>query len=564
MIFSFNLTEIAQRDVFCAVDRESEATVGRSDDGLAFGGVADVRKWKGGNFLQVARLLATDFGAGAIVVARNPNVVIDENLFQRISDTLAVVTAVTDKWALISGAGLGNRNDRQCVYYSSAEPFLPFGRYIRPIVDSLPDFYILNASFLKLFLEAVETPDLEFIETGIILAGYFHGYVSVYAPTLSAAINGPFLSRELRRSPQLWSLIEKFGRTNEIKTFSGSALRLHGTESKTDYGKVDFADRYSAVIAPYLPGVSISIVTRTRFQRPHLLDRLLTSISRARPSDGAIEVILSTDIGTEAAEVEFARVRDKFPNISLRLCVNEIASHSRIDNLIGGFKSAKNDYIWIVDDDDYVDIFAFKNVEEALFLAAKPVIISGTQAHVETWEKTETPFPVLAESRAGTHWPPGGWRSMFGGVNQLPICSALIPRDVVLDVIDRFTFRYDLSEDYTLYLLLLCAPNLPEILELPEVLTHVSIREDGQNSVTIADRTNWTRDIAGFLSDLFAVATNGGGGNWGVVAAAATPQQLSASSQLDGMRAEVDILQRQVTSLKQQNRYLYQLIEETK
>lgn len=562
MIFSFSIGHATELRTFCVIERNADR--GSEVDLSGLSDISDVQEWLNRSFFDVASALVRDGRADVVVVSRNPAVVFDDFLCERIHHSLKAITDVTDKWALISGAGLGHRGERQCVYYSSSEPCLPFGRYIRPIVDSLPDFYILNAEFLRHFLELAPSPDLSFIETAFILSGYYQRYISFYMPMLSVAINGPYLSRELRRSPELWPLLDKLGRSGEIMTFSGNALKRHGMESKIDYSKTDFSDQYSEVIRHYSPAVSISIITRTRFERPHLLDRLLTSISRARPKEGSLEIILSTDVDKELAEPEFGRVVRKFPNVNLRLCVNEAVGHSRIDNLVGGFKFAKNDYVWIVDDDDYIDLFAFDNISDALFLGAKPVIISSTQAHVEKWERTESEFPVLSASRPGTYWPPSGWKSMFGGVNQLPICSVLVPRQTILSVVSKFTFRFDLSEDYTLFLLLLCSPDLPEIYELSDVLTHVSIREEGQNSVTVSDRTNWTRDIAGFLGDLFVASSEGRGGNWSAIAAAASPREPTGASELTGLRSEIDLLQRQLVSLTQQNDYLYRLIEEEK
>ena len=246
----------------------------------------------------------------------------------------------------------------------------------------------------------------------------------------------------------------------------------------------DLDEAILSVIDRYLPVLSLSIVTRTQFKRPHLLRRMLTSVNRAKIDRIDFEIILSTDIDQGGAERETARYQEEFPKLKIRLAVNRAHRYSRAGNMVGGMRASTREYVWMIDDDDYIDLFAFQTLRTALFGCSRPLIIAASQTHTESWLNTDTEFPVLSASKPTAHWPASGWRDLFGGYNKLPICAAVIPREFLLRCLDRFEFRFDLSEDYTLFLLLLTAPDLPRLLELKADLAHIATRESSENIET--------------------------------------------------------------------------------
>lgn len=432
------------------------------------------------------------------------------------------------------------------------------------------DLYLVHADALRDYMASDASSLGALFEVGLILHGYRTGRVSLFLPALSAGVDGPFTPRDLdAMSAEAVKCFPAEVATVAIRTLAGP-ITIEGSPFVQIPGNPDPLSRrspritpdldeaISSVITGYLPVLSLSIVTRTQFKRPHLLRRLLTSVNRAKIDGIDVEIVLSTDIDQERAERESAKYREEFPGLNICLAFNPAHRYSRVGNMIGGMRASTREYVWMIDDDDYVDLFAFQTLRSVLFGSSRPLIIVSSQTHTESWLNTDTNFPILSSSKPAAHWPASGWRDMFGGVNKMPICGAVIPREFLLRCLERFEFRHDLSEDYTLFLLLLTAPDLPRLLELNADLAHISLRESGENVMTIEDRSRWTRDIAAFLFDLLHRPGQTGLGAWAVVAAGPSPFNTATMSGEARNRADlvaeysrrIANLQREVSNLE--------------
>jgi len=139
---------------------------------------------------------------------------------------------------------------------------------------------------------------------------------------------------------------------------------------------------------------------------------------------------------------------------------------------------------------------------------------------------------------------------MFGGVNRLPVCAVIMPRETLIARLGTFTFRHDLSEDYTLFLLLLTDPALPEIVELPGTFGHISLRAQDRHSITMEDRRPWVRDIALYLADLTQTATVAGPGQWALLARGDTAAAAIDAKTIAELRAGLAGRDRQLRLMK--------------
>ncbi len=134
-------------------------------------------------------------------------------------------------------------------------------------------------------------------------------------------------------------------------------------------------------------------------------------------------------------------------------------------------------------------------------------------------------------------YPSSGWREMFGGVNCLPVCALIMPRDKLVARLDAFSFAHDLSEGYPLFLLLLTAPALPEIVGLPGAFGHISLRPQDRPSITMEDRRPWVRDIALYLADLTRSAAVAGPGQWALLTGGETAASAIDTKTIAELRA---------------------------
>jgi len=475
---------------------------------------------------HLAAALADDPGIEVLAVSRNPALVLDPGLPTRIAAALEMLAPLTGRWSLAAAGGLTPSGRRICALYSSETPFIPIHATPQPLTDPLPDLYLINAAWLRILLTRNRAlPDTGF-EIVIATQGYLDGRAALYAPALTAGIDGALRPRDpvkLRLDLQDWFAEVLAG--EEISTLMGPVAierpaagpSAKPNDPRAPTARHDLAEAIDRVVEHHCQPLSLSIVTRTRFTRPHLLERLLTSITRARRDGVEIEVVLSSDAPLETCETALAELKAKFVNLTLRLRHNPAEGHSRVTNLLAGLRAAAGTHVAIMDDDDYVDLFAFEEMQRALFLGARPLMVTGSAVHDEEWTETPSGRHILTRSTERMTYPASGWREMFGGVNRLPVCALVMPREQLLARLDTFAFEHDLSEDYTLFLLVLTDPALPEIIELPGIFGHISLRPGDGHSITMEDRRPWVRDIALYLADLTRAAAVAGPGQWALL-----------------------------------------------
>ncbi|MEL7152494.1 MAG: glycosyltransferase [Pseudomonadota bacterium] len=511
-LITFRLEQHGLADIRFVLRRDTLPCNGDLES-AALDGITDVARHAGSTPLgHLLKHLAAS--ARAVVVIRNPNLVLDAGLSDAVLATLDALSAVGD-WALAGPGGLGVNDRRHIALYASQSPALPEQSGFQPLIDLMPDLYVVNAEYLRLleddFLNGLD----QAFEPALAVRGYLDGRVSVFAPMLCSGINGDLMTRDHGKViAELHAALSDRLHGQTIETLSGP-VRLG--DSADCAGNADSTTSLQgamiAEIAARSDKPSVSLITRTRFDRLHLLRRMLTSVSRARDPDMTLEVILSTDADPKRSEDAFAELQQEFVNLKLRLKLNPPGGHSRVTNLMGGIQTAHGEYLLFLDDDDYLDIFAFDTIRPATFAGNRPVIALTSHVHEETWEATPSNRWVLAHSVHMTSYPSAGWRNMFAGVNRMPICGMMFSRQRLRARLKDVPLNHDLSEDYALFLLMLTDPAMPSIHECPEAAVHISIREN-ENSVLMTDRRPWVRDITRFLADLTAPGAATGAGQW--------------------------------------------------
>lgn len=554
-LFDFSLDTHGLDDVRFLIKRDDLPCNGDIESTF-FDGIRNLRRHPGS--LKIATALGQLAAQCEIVViVRNADLVLDCDLPQRISQTIASLSTVGD-WALAGPGGLGLQDERHLAIYASGNPAIPQYAGLQPLVDLMPDIYMVSAEFIRsLPMRMLANLDTA-LEPALAAQGYLDGRVSVFTPDLTVGIDGDLLARDLADvTSELSQTFRDRLSGQSIATLSGPIRTTMSDASSTSNQRTsDLQQAIQSCVTVRADTPSISLVTRTRFDRPHLLRRMLTSVSRARRDDMPFEVVLSTDTDPAMAEATFAELQQDFVNLKLRLKLNPAGGHSRVTNLLGGVQVASGEYVLFVDDDDYVDIFAFDAMRTACFCGNRPVVALTSQVHEESWEKTPSGRWVLTHSAQMNSYPASGWRDMFTGVNKLPICGLLFPRQRLRARLRDFPLRHDLSEDYALFLLTLTDPELPAIHECSEPVVHISIR-GSENSVLMPDRRPWVQDITRFLADLTQANAVAGAGQWALFTQAASrtdrPDPAEATEHealLERRNQEIRLLREEVKRLR--------------
>jgi hypothetical protein len=164
--------------------------------------------------------------------------------------------------------------------------------------------------------------------------------------------------------------------------------------------------------------------------------------------------------------------------------------------MVTALKAAGGDYVWYVDDDDWVASGSIQAIKDAVHALDRPILIGASEVVEEEWDGE-----ALTNSTSIRRYLPDEWYRGFTGWNFLPNCSMVIPRHLALQRLGDVPIIRDHGEDYALQLLLLTAPG-SMVQVMNHTIAHISRRTDGDNAVTMDDRVPWLRDLGSHISDL--------------------------------------------------------------
>lgn len=252
---------------------------------------------------------------------------------------------------------------------------------------------------------------------------------------------------------------------------------------------------------------SLTICCRTQFLRPEMLERAVGSFAVCRQQMSRlveVEVRLITDTTRDVAEPAVRRLRANHPGAGLECWYHEIRPnrHSRADLLLAAVERAETDYIWCVDDDDFVNPSAGQTIARSLIAGAPLVVVASSPVIRETWRKRDgrqEGYEWVDAERTSCHYAAHVFR-VFRGVNFVPICSMILPVVLMKERIAKVAALGNYNEDYFLLLLALTAPRV-ELCMLDCEIASISIRGD-ENTVAQKDRAGWNVSLATFLLEV--------------------------------------------------------------
>jgi hypothetical protein len=511
---------------------------------------------EGYSVAQVLESLRRKSVADHAIIVRNPNVVPDARLFQAIDRCISDLNEKgLSSWLVLGAGGLGTEGQRFVTGYSRLEPSLRNFANIAPVVDTFPDLYLVNVGSLRRLaggrLTGISNAG---VELALIAHGYLEGFASVYHP-------GLFIATESRMRRDLDSVVDDVRRFVFPHILEDAITTLVGTierDPRVDRSEPNSwrsrstRESYREAIARVVEGCCelppISVLIRTTFRRQELLRRNLAALVRATSRlETEIECILASSVEPGFAQSAIDELAREFPVLHLRHVRSvDVSVPSRTANLVAGIQASLGEYVWVVDDDDFVTATAFDDLKRAFFLGQRPFVVCSSSVFEERWSKEDGVPAVKEASRYQETYHAHAWTKAFTGVNPLPICSLVFPGEFIRRRTKDVRLRRDLSEDYALLLLALTGPDLPEIVEVDEPLCNISIRHDGDNTVTMVDRRPWLQGIAAFLDDLMSDPNAAGPGIWRLL------QSNTERHQVDALQEQVDRCERVASRLRMQ------------
>jgi glycosyltransferase involved in cell wall biosynthesis len=265
---------------------------------------------------------------------------------------------------------------------------------------------------------------------------------------------------------------------------------------------------------------SILFCVRTQLKRPALLTRTIQSIAAAQAmSIGLLDIhaLIISDKEAETLETEVVRLQSLCPLLPLRGIATTIREkrYSRTDLLLQAVEQAKEDYIWFVDDDDFIYPHSIATVARYL-PSGGGVMLTGSALRIdETWGNSED-VSVWTPSKAKRHSRLHGCDvyKLFSGDNYVHLSATIYPVRILQEQLAPMDMLGDYYEDYYLSLLTLSAPQA-EVIPLDTLLSGYSIR-GADNTVTETDRSHWNFSCATFLGEFLDKPHTGSPILWGL------------------------------------------------
>ena len=168
----------------------------------------------------------------------------------------------------------------------------------------------------------------------------------------------------------------------------------------------------------------------------------------------------------------------------------------------------RTDYIWFIDDDDFVNAAAGPALARSLVAGAPLVVVASASKIQEKWQAPGTGGPIATGPRGNGGSVSGRPRLSGAARPQLGADLQYDPAGALDEATDRAGPALgDYNEDYFLLLLALTSARV-EVSLLDCELSSVSIRGT-ENTVTQKDRSGWHLSLATFLLEIM----NNGEGN---------------------------------------------------
>lgn len=258
------------------------------------------------------------------------------------------------------------------------------------------------------------------------------------------------------------------------------------------------------------PAPLLAIVCRTQFTRPEMLERLLASIEGPAAALGpdAVLVLLISDRDAEDIEAAARPLRERHAGLRLHTEARRVPAgfHSRTHLLREGIAACTCDYLWIVDDDDFLLAEAIPTVLAAIGRSPEVFVhLVNSKVAEERWSEEAEERHLVSQEWTARH-DSRRYLECLWGMNSVPICGAVYRTSFLQAAVAGADWRGDVAEDYFLFLTALLQQDF-RVGFVPGELVAISIRQQAEENSVTAHRDGWWRhSAASFLGSALARA----------------------------------------------------------
>lgn len=430
--------------------------------------------------------------------------------------------ATFPNWAVCGNRGM--RWDGRHVYdftYDFKSLGLQTAVCAHPVISIDDNLVLVNPRRLR--THASPAPELETRRIGTLLSLECLGNTSVMAvsPRLMAMRDGSQLeATEIGLERE--QLFGDYYRSSFLNhSFIGTDSALNMSEA-IDYACVsepwsatrqrDILDLYDQALLDASAGraPSLTICCRTQFRRPELLERAVMSFSvfRQYSSLAEVHVRLLTDCDASVAEARVDLLQKRYPGAGLDCWRHDIRPNrfSRTDLLLAGIEKAETDYIWFVDDDDFVNGPTADGVGRCLRPGFPMVVIGSSAVLKEKWQpiadngRDEGTRMQLVSAERASRYSASDVVRVLQGSNYIPICSMILPVETMRKRLRSVRALGDFNEDYFVLLTALTSSRV-EVCALDVEIASISLRGE-ENTVALQNPQQWYMSYSTFMLEV--------------------------------------------------------------
>ena len=459
--------------------------------------------------------------------------------FRHIPILLTELAEYAPNWGVIGNAGIDVRGETRYRYIRDPHDGPSKSAFCKPVAGVDGNTMMINkANFIA---HKVDLPDL----------GGFHGYDMLLSLECLRSGLLPMVDHRLAvyheskgDGKSFFEFIakEEFKRYVAERFINHSIPNINGTihlSSTSNYSylklggqgnRQDIAELFDTALlsSRAIRKPSVTIMCRTQFNRPALLTRAILSFAAAiHQTRGLMDlrVCIVTDQTQSQLDIELKRLNALTSGISLsgKALTVRPPRYSRADLLVHAIEGCDTDYVWFVDDDDYVFPNAVVDIARCLPANGTVFLTADCMRYEEEWPDTANSHNTVPLKSNTINRTFGNQVLLsFSGDNFVPVCGCIFPVRAMKYQVEGMEILGDYSEDYFLLMLALCAPKV-EVVMLETVICGISIRGQ-ENTVTVKDRSPWNSSYATFMTELLNSEKTGSPAFW--LLAKPTPQML--------------------------------------
>jgi hypothetical protein len=285
----------------------------------------------------------------------------------------------------------------------------------------------------------------------------------------------------------------------EILTINGTVRIERDSHRELATDAIDFPTAAILNAAKGRVQPTLEIITRATFKRDALLKRCCLSVDIARQHANS-DVGHTIVTGNRLAPDEFLGR----PVVRFKTSQKD----DRFELILEATRRSTADYVWFIDDDDWVFPNRIELLLKSLSIVGSDAIIFGETAQFLENERASTSEIEFPESSIRRVFNPEELVKSFNGQNFIPFSACLFPAEVLRALPRELTEEVTYYEDYASILFAVSHSKSP-VAFFPGLISGISLRQDESQSVTSESRDMWNKSMAEFGPMFFGISRVG-------------------------------------------------------